>query len=118
MRNFKLVNGDLVLDGQNNFEMVEGDDELIQCIQELLTTNLGEWFLNRGIGFPRFEVLGNKYNQNQLIDAVNETILQEERVSRIENVEVSLNREKREVTIFFEIVKNNGETVSGEVVVR
>jgi phage baseplate assembly protein W len=115
MFNFKLVAGDIMLDGQNNLALVEGDDEFIQSIQEILSTNAGEWFLNDEQGLRRYEILGQKYNHDEAIDLISEAIFQHDDVDRIEKLELDFNRKERKLSVKFEIIKKTGETVEGGV---
>jgi phage baseplate assembly protein W len=115
MINFKLVDGDLVLDAQKNIPMVSDDDELLQCVEEILRTNAGEWFLNDSIGFARFEVLGSKFNEDTAINSLTEAVLQEPRIDSVENITVDFDRKTRKMSVTFEIMKVTGETLIGEV---
>ena len=115
MFNFKLVDGDIVLDGQNDIALITGDDEIVQTIRENLSTNKGEWILNTDVGFDRFSILGQKYNQDNAIDLLRETIFQDDRIDTIENLDLDFERKSRTLTVKFEIIKKTGETVAGEV---
>lgn len=106
---------DLDFDGQNNIKMVDGDDELVQCIREIIGTNIGEWFLNKKHGFDRFAILANKFNQDMTIDMIYAAISQEPGVSSIENIKIEYDRPNRSLSVDFEIKKANGEIVTGEV---
>jgi phage baseplate assembly protein W len=115
MFNFKVVGGDIVLDGQNNIALVYDDDEFVQAIAEILSTNAGEWFLNDEHGLRRYEILGSKYNREDAADLVREAIFQHEDVDRIENLILDFDRLNRKLAVEFEVVKKTGETVQGEV---
>ena len=117
MKSFKIVDGDLQLDGQNNLRMVDGDDEFMQCITETLKTNAGEWFLNPLHGFDRFEILGEKYDQERAINALFAALMQEPRVDRVENIELEFDRANRRLSVKYAVIKTTGETVEGGVVV-
>jgi phage baseplate assembly protein W len=115
--NFKLIDGDLVFDNQNNISMVSDDDELLQCIEEILKTNTGEWFLDDSVGFARFELLGSKFNEDTAIDLLTEAILQETRIDSLENLTLDFDRKTRKLSVTFEIIKATGESLIGEVVI-
>jgi hypothetical protein len=117
MKSLKVVNGDLQFDGQNNLIMVDGDDELIQAVTEIIIVNAGEWFLNPLHGYDRFEVLGQKFDRDRAIDSLYAAVLQEPRVDRVENIELDFDRSGRHLDIKFEFAKANGEIVEGGVVV-
>ena len=84
MKTFKIVNGDLVFDGQGNLVMVEGEDEIAQSIERVLTTNKGEWFLNLEHGLDYQEIQGKGRDVEGIKLAITEAILQEGRVSEVE----------------------------------
>jgi phage baseplate assembly protein W len=115
MFNFKVVAGDIPLDGQNNLELVYDDDEFIQVIREILSTNAGEWFLDDEQGMRRFDILGQKFNHDDAIDIIGEAIFQHEDVERIDTIDIDFDRLNRKMTVKFTVVKKTGETVQGEV---
>lgn len=115
MINFKMVGGDIVFDGQNNITMIDGDDEFLQCVREILTTNTGEWFLDDSNGLDRFSILGEKYNAEEAADMLTEAIFQDDRVERVEKLNIDFDRKSRKMTVLFEIVKTNEEILIGEV---
>ena len=115
MDNFKLVDGDIVFDGQNNISMVSDNDELLQCIEEVLKTNAGEWFLDDENGFARFNVLGQKFDEETAVNEISAAVFQIEQVESIENITVDFDRKSRKLSVTFEIIKTTGETVIGEV---
>jgi phage baseplate assembly protein W len=104
---------DLVFDGQNNLAMVDGDDELVQCIRDIVTTNLGEWFLDPTHGFPRFRVLGEKFDRDRITDELVAAILQESRVQSVEEVTFDFDRKTRILHGTFRVKKRSGEVVEG-----
>jgi phage baseplate assembly protein W len=110
-----MIDGDILLDGQNNLDLVYDDDEFLQSIQEILSTNAGEWFLNDEHGLRRYEILGQKYNQDDAIDIISEAIFQHPEVDRIEKIELDFDRKSRKMSVKFEIIKTTGETIGGGV---
>ena len=121
MKNF-LVNpstGDIVLDPQRKITMVYNDDAIIQKMERTITTNLGEWFLNPLFGFPRFEVLGEKYNQPHTTQLLHDAILQVEEIERVEKLTYELDRSTRSLVADIVVIKTNGELLEvGEVAYR
>lgn len=106
--------GDLVFDGQNDLVLVEGDDELMQCVADILTTNLGEWFLNPSDhGFPLYEVLGDKFDREEVTDRLVAAVLQESRIAAVEEITWEFDRKERKLTGTFRIVKRDGEVIQG-----
>lgn len=117
MKTFKIVNNDLVFDGQNNLVMVEGQDEEIQSIERILTTNTGEWFLNILHGLDYKEIQGKGKTKEGIKLALIEAIYQEPRVENIEFIEVKMNNQHRRLDVIFNILMKSGNYVSGEEVV-
>ncbi|TQK41976.1 uncharacterized protein DUF2634 [Brevibacillus sp. AG162] len=106
--------GDFILDGQNDLQMVDGDEELCQCVADILSTNLGEWFLNpQGHGFRRFEVLGKKFNKDLVTEELVAAVLQEDRVSSVEEILWEFDRTKRSLSGRFRFTKLDGSVVEG-----
>ena len=94
MKTFKLVNGDLIFDAQNNLVMIDGEDEIAQSIERVLTTNKGEWFLNLEHGLDYQEIQGKGRDIEGIKLAITEAILQEERVSEVKRIDLSLDKDR------------------------
>lgn len=106
---------DICLDGQNNLKMVEGDDELAQCVGLTFKTNKGEWFLNPEHGFKRSVVQTKNYDQNEVYDELYEAALQEDRVNAIDEVNFDYDQTTRKLKIDFKFKKQDGSLVEGVV---
>lgn len=117
MRTFKIVNGDLLFDGQNNLVMVEGHEEEAQSIERILTTNQGEWFLNILHGLDYNEIQGKGKTKEGIKLALIEAISQEPRVEDIEFIEVDIDNRNRRLNVKFNILMQSGNYVTGEEVV-
>ena len=94
MKTFKIVDGDLVFDGQGNLVMVEGEDEIAQSIEMVLTTNKGEWFINLEHGLDYKAITGKGRDIEGIKLAITEAILQEERVSEVEKIDLFLDKDR------------------------
>lgn len=111
---FKLnTDGDFVFDSRKRLETVTGDELIMQTIYLEMKTNLGEWFLNPDKGFDQFEVLGQKFDEERITDAVYAALYNLDRVDTVEAVE--LVQEGRKLKIYFSITKDDGEELNGEV---
>lgn len=108
---------DLEFDGQNSLKMIADDDELAQAARIKMTTNLKEWFLNPDDGFERFVVLGKNVEHDRVIDAIYAALLQIERIARVEDVKIEIDRKNRKAKVDYIFVKTSGETVEGSVTV-
>jgi phage baseplate assembly protein W len=99
MKTFKIENGDLVLDGAGNIVMVEGREEEAQSIERLMTTNVGEWFLNPAHGFDYGVLQEKNVTEQQIRLAVMTALAQELRVDRVEQIEIERDQRRRTVKI-------------------
>lgn len=117
MRSFFInpTTGDLDLDGQNNIRMIEGDDELVQCVMIAMRTNKGEWFLNPDHGFNRSVVQTKRYDEAMVSDEVYEAVLQEDRIVTIDELKFDYDRQTRQLKVDFKFSKEDGEMVEGVV---
>lgn len=113
MKTFKILADDLVFDGQNNLAMVEKEDEEVQSIERILTTNINEWFLNIGHGLNYSETQGKGRTEETIRLAVIEAISQEERVVDIEYINISINRSTRTLNISFKCSTSTGNYIEG-----
>lgn len=106
--------GDIELDPQNDLKLVDGDEELVQCIRDIIRTNLGEWIFNPGgHGFPRFRVLGQKFDRERVTEELIAAILQEPRIQSVERITWDFDRETRNLTGNFVLIKQGGGQVQG-----
>lgn len=99
MISFKIENGDLVLDDGNDFKMVEGLDEIAQCVENTLYTNTGEWFLNILHGLRYDGIQGKGKNKSEISLAIIEAVLQEERVQEVVSVDINFDDIKRSMSV-------------------
>lgn len=107
------LTGDIELDENGDIRMIEGDDELIQCVVDIITTNLGEWIFNPQHGFARFRVLGQKFDKDEISSELVAAILQEERVASVDSLDWTFDRSTRVLSGTFTLTKANGGQVEG-----
>jgi hypothetical protein len=86
MRSLQLIDGDLVLDGQNNLVFISGREEERQCIERILTTGQGEWFLNAAHGLDYTQLLGKAFDVERAKLALIDALHQEERLDHVEDI--------------------------------
>lgn len=111
MKTLGLINGDLRFEN-NDFVMIEGSEEIAQCIEIELSTNLKEWFLNEDYGLDFMKVLG-KSTDDMARAEVARVIGNEERVSSIE--ELTITNDKRTRNISYIATLTDGTTLNEEV---
>lgn len=106
---------DIEMDAQNNFKMVDGDDELVQSVSVAFKTAKGSWFLNPEHGFNRAVVQTKVYNETIVTDELYETALQDDRVNHVNDITYDYDKQNRKLSVDFNFTKQNGETVEGGV---
>lgn len=118
MKTFKIQNGDLVFDGQNNLAMVEGREEEGQAIERALTTNKGEWFLNLDHGLEYAEIQGKGRDKEGIRLAVTEAIHQDDRVEDIEGIDIDINRAARRLEVKCKVKIITGHTLQEVIAIE
>lgn len=118
MKTLKIENGDLVFDSQGNLIMVEGQDEEVQAVERLLTTNTGEWFLNIEHGLDYSRIQGKNITDEQIRLAVMQALAQEERIAEVERIDIQRDNKNRTVGINFRCRMVSGEVLQGEEVLN
>lgn len=113
MKSLLLSNGDLVI-SQGDLQLVEGNDEIKQCVEVSLGTNRAEWFLNPEIGLSFEHVLG-KATDDQISAEISLAISQEPRINTIEVLEIARDNKRRKLEVYFEGTTVDGDTIEGEV---
>jgi len=110
-----LKDGDIVID-EGELQLVEGADELAQCVDVTLNINQGEWFFNRNAGIDRSKTHG-KSTDAEARNEVIQGISQETRVNTIDELKIDSNRADRTRDIYFEVSSDEG-TVESEVTIN
>ncbi len=116
MRTLKLQNDDLVFDGQNSLQLVEGREEAAQSIERVLSTNIGEWFLNIEHGLD-IDIIRNKLVEDdrkrlEIIRALS----QDPRFEELKEFNMSFDRKERKLQLSFIALMKSGETIEVEEV--
>lgn len=92
---FKLVNGDIVFE-ENNIALASGMDIQVQALRQILSTRLGEYFLNTEEGLD-FEVfLGKKeIDEDEMMEALQSAAEQVDGFIEFTQITYEYNEEKR-----------------------
>ena len=115
MFSLKVINNDLVFNGQNKLMMIYDNDEIAQSCERSLTTNKKEWFLNKDFGLD-YELLHQKtLNENYLRVEIIEALTIDPRVKTILNLSIIADETNRTAQISFKIILSDGTTVESEV---
>lgn len=96
MRSFEFYENDWTL------EMVEGEREVVQVIEQNLVTRLGEWFLNETVGLERLYE-EKAYDMRLIKLAIVDAIMYESRVKEVTKIETELNRYTRKLDVYVEL---------------
>ena len=113
MKTLGLKNGDLVFEN-GDFVMIEGVEEVRQCLEIMLSTNLGEWFLNEDFGF-NYHLALEKPEDEEVQAEIARVLAQEERVSTIGEITTEQSKKNRTLSAGYTVGLVGGETISSEV---
>lgn len=113
---FKMVGGDIIVDG--DLILVDGQEELRQNIENRLSVNVGEWFLNIGMGLDYGAISGKGIEDRGIELALRECCFQDDRVKEVRDVRVKRNPETREALIEFVIIDKEDNPLYMEEVVN
>ncbi len=112
---FKMNNGDIVIEN-NDLVLVGGQEELRQNIENRVSVNINEWFLNTGLGLDYAAIQGKGISDAQIDLAIRECCLQDDRVKEVKTVLIERNAKDRTADIRIIIIdKNDIEVELSEV---
>jgi len=113
MKTLGLKNGDLVFEN-GDFTIIEGVEEVQQCLEIMLSTNLGEWFLNEDFGF-NYHLALEKPSDEEVQAEIARVLAQEERVVTIGEITTNQDKKQRKLDARYTVGLASGETLSSEV---
>ena len=113
MKTLGLINGDLRYEN-NDFVIIDGSEEVAQCIAISLGTNLKEWFLNEEFGLDFTKVL-DKSTDDEARAEVLRVLSKEERIASIDELTISNDYKNRKRTIKYTVTLTDGTTLNEEV---
>ena len=100
---FKMNNGDTVLEN-GDLVLVGGQEELRQNIENRLSVNKNEWFLNIGLGLDYEAIRGKGITDAEIDFAIRECCLQDERVKEVRNIQIERDARLRKAFINIRII--------------
>ena len=113
---FKMIGGDIAIEN-GKLILVKGQEELRQNIENRLSVNTGEWFLNLNLGLRYKDIRGKGISDIEIELAIRDCCLQDTRVKDVEIISIKRNPINRTVEIDIKIIDNtNVEQVLREVV--
>ena len=112
---FKMIDGDIVID--KDLIVVEGQEELRQNIENRLSVNKNEWFLNTNLGLKYEDIQGKNISDRMIEFAIRECCFQDNRVASVKFNRIKRDGKNRNVDINITIIDKNGKiTELGEVI--
>lgn len=110
MKDFKIDNhGDLVM-AKNDLQFVQDKDLTAQKCRLVLSTNKGEWLLNRDEGINFGAILVKNPNRDEIIDTVRDGLRQID--STFEITEYTFEVIKRHLILTFKAKNDSGEEIN------
>ncbi len=109
MKGFKLLDGDVVVSG-NDIKIIGGNDLTIQTVKQVVSTNNGEWAMNEKEGINFSCLRAKKPNYDEIRDNILSALLQVDETFEITDFEHSI--EDRKLTINFTAKKSSDETIN------
>jgi phage baseplate assembly protein W len=116
LKDLKLIDGDLAFEN-GDFPIIDGKEEIQQCIGIVLGTNKGECFWNPELGI-RFLNLVEKPTDEKIRNEILDGLSQEDRIDTLEDVQITRDTAKRRLIISFISNLTNGETLESVVTTR
>lgn len=108
-----LKDGDIVV-SDNDLQLVEGIEEVGQCVEVTFGTNKEEWFLNHELGIDYLKVV-DKSTEAQARNEIIQGIAQESRIETIDELTISDNKSERKRAIKFRATSVDGDVIEREV---
>lgn len=95
MRTLGIIEDDIQLN------IVDGDKEIKQSLERILTTRIHEWFLNTTFGLDHESIIKKPIESEQIELVVREALLQDERVVEVLSIGIEVDRKTRKAIISF-----------------
>lgn len=91
-------------------EMLENKENLKQRVKNSLISYQGDWFLSPEIGVDWFSFFGKKQvSEKELQIAIKENLQKDLEITKIEELEIEANKEKRQAIITIKLQSKYGE---------
>lgn len=92
LNTFKMINGDIFIDG--DLKIVSGQEELRQNIENRLSINKNEWFLNTDLGLSYKDIRGKGVSDAEIGFAIRECTAQDDRVKYTDINSINRNKDR------------------------
>lgn len=113
---FLMRDGDIVID--KDLILIGGQDELRQNIENRLSINKGEWFLNLELGLEYSAIQGKGISDGEVEFAVRECCLEDDRVKSVRDFRLDRDNKSRIANIDFTIIDGNDNPLYMQEVVN
>lgn len=117
MQSLKLVDGDLVFDESGELVMIDGAEEVAQCVELTLGTNQGEWLLNPEMGIKFRTFLDKNQSEEEMREQIRQGLFQEPRIKTVESIEFTIDRKNRTIEIRFQATADTGDPIDEAVTI-
>lgn len=111
MRGLQVIDNDLII---KNGDFIILADDILVAVQRLLTTNLGEFFLDLDMGLDYSTIKKKGYSIDEIKQAISDCVMQDDRVLSVDDIDIQV--KDRKAYISFKFATEN-ETLESEVVV-
>lgn len=95
--------------------MIEGEEEVAQCVACALGTNKGEWFLNDQMGIKFRAFLDKKQTDEEMREQIRQGLFQEPRIKTVESIDFTVDQKERTIVVRFVATAETGETIAEAV---
>lgn len=107
---FKMTNGDIDIIG-NDLALVGGQEEMRQNVENRLSVNKSEWFLNLDLGLSYKDISGKGVRDSDIEYWIRECVLQDERIREVRNIRIDRNAALRTADIYITVIDPYGEEI-------
>lgn len=106
------IAGDIYLDGTGDFVRVDGAEAVRIAIDNRLSLQRGEWFLDTADGFPWYEdVLTGRPSGPAIREAVRKVLLDTPGVAEVVSLTVTADNATRTLDIDFVVQSDDGDVI-------
>lgn len=99
---FLMIDGDTVV--KNDLILIGGQEEMRQNVENRLSVNEGEWFLNLELGLKYAAIEGKGITDREIEFAIRECCLEDPRIKSVRDFEITRDKRARTCNIAFTII--------------
>lgn len=111
-----MIEGDTVVG--RDLILVGGQEELRQNLENRLSVNKGEWFLNLNLGLSYKDISGKGVSDDRIRLAIRECCFQDERIKEVRDIKIIRRTESREVWIDIKAIDGEDQDLALEGVIN